>query len=372
MLPEREHCTGCGSCAAVCPHNCIQMLQDAEGFRYPQIDAENCVGCRQCEAVCPVLPPAAKIDDPAAFAVRNRDDKIRESSSSGGVFTALAQWVLDEGGAVCAAKYDENFNVCHDFAFSSGELAAFRGAKYAQSRAEHCFGRIHELLKEGKTVLFVGTPCQTAGLQAYLGKPQQNLLLADMICHGVPSPGVWQQYLLERRKTDAGGAQLRHIDLRSKKTGWSRYTYSVHMQYENGASYCAPQGQDWFMRGFVQNLYLRPSCGNCKFKGNHRVSDLTLGDCWGIWDIAPEFDDNRGTSLLLLNSLKGQSIWQQVCGQFEILPLELGQAMAQNPSAVSSSLPHSQRSRFFAGKWGSVSKRIQRCLTKKQRNLFGR
>ena len=126
------------------------------------------------------------------------------------------------------------------------------------------------------------------------------------------------------------------------------------------------------MRGFVQNLYLRPSCGNCKFKGNHRVSDLTLGDCWGIWDIAPEFDDNRGTSLLLINSPKGQDIWQQVCGQFEILPLELGQAIAQNPSAVSSSLPHSQRRRFFAGKWGSVSKRIQRCLTKKQRNLFGR
>ena len=284
-----------------------------------------------------------------AFAAKNRSMAIREESSSGGVFTALAEAVLDKGGVVCAAKYDADFSVVHDFARSVYDLAAFRGAKYAQSKPEHCFPEIKRLLRDGVTVLFVGTPCQAAGLSAYLGKPDTNLILVDMICHGVPSPKVWQRYLDERNKLDAPQSVLKSVNQRCKESGWSRYKYSVEMTYADGYRYCVPQGQDWFMRGFTENLYLRPSCENCHFKGLRRCSDLTLGDFWGIWDLAPLFDDDLGISLLLIHSPRGNLIWNEVCGQFNVMPFSADDSTVANPSARNSSVPHPKRAEFFSG-----------------------
>lgn len=340
-------CTGCGACAAACPQGCIEMRPDAEGFRQPVTDNTRCVRCRLCERVCPVRSRPALNRTPDGLAARHTDAGIRADSSSGGVFTALAEQVMARGGVVCAAKYDGDFSVVHDFARRPGELDRFRGAKYAQSRVEHCFPEIDALLRAGTPVLFAGTPCQTAGLAAYLGKPREGLILADMICHGVPSPKVWQSYLQERKELDAPESALKSINLRSKQSGWSRYSYSVEMTYQDGSRYLVPQGEDRYMRGFTENLYLRPSCERCGFKGLQRCSDVTLGDFWGIWDQHPEMDDNRGTSLLWLHSGKGRALWQAVAEQFESLPVSPEESVRCNSSAVAASVPHPKRQAFF-------------------------
>lgn len=374
MRTERVNCSGCGSCAAACPQNCIAMEADAEGFRYPVIDSAKCVHCGACERACPMINQLPLFGEPAALAAQNTDDSVRLPSSSGGVFSALAADVFARGGRVCAAVYDSDFSVCHVITDSADRLSEMRGAKYAQSRAEHCFPEIRDLLCKGIPVLFVGTPCQTAGLRAYLGRDHENLLLVDMVCHGVPSPKVWKQYLKERNFVDAPGSALRSVNLRSKSTGWSRYGYSVEMKYTDGTSRSVPQGQDVFMRGFVSNLYLCPSCAACGFKGVKRCSDLTLGDYWGIWDQYPEFDDNKGTSLLLMHTEKAHKVWNRISGDFRSMNVTVQEAIAQNPSAVRASAPHPNREMFFRGIEAGepIQQWIGRCLEPRKENVLQR
>jgi coenzyme F420-reducing hydrogenase beta subunit len=323
------------------------MIPDDEGFLYPQIDGSQCVNCKKCEKTCPVLQKPRVSESVQAYAVQNMDQRVRCQSSSGGVFTALAEQVIKKGGAVCAAVYNDQFEVEHRIAFTVEELAPMRGAKYSQSHAGYLFRALKELLESGKPVIFTGTPCQCAGLKTYLGKEYEQLLLVDMVCHGVPAPSVWKEYVRRRRELDANGAELSSINLRDKSTGWSRYAYSVKFQYANGSVYCVPQGQDPYMRGFVGDLYLRPSCSVCSFKGINRCSDLTLGDCWGIWDSHPDFDDNRGTSLLLVHTAKGQQIWNQLCADFASVAFAVEDVTRYNPSAESVSRAHSGRGEFF-------------------------
>lgn len=346
-LPNRDLCTGCGGCAAACPKGCIRMEADAEGFLYPRVDQSQCVDCKKCEQTCAVLHKPAVGESVQAWATRNTDSDVRRESSSGGVFTALAKCVIGDGGAVCAAVYTEDWTVVHKIAFTVEALAAMRGAKYVQSHAGHLFARLKSLLTEGKPVMFVGTPCQCAGLKAYLGQDYERLILVDMVCHGVPAPSVWKAYVRRRRELDANGAELMSVNLRDKSTGWSRYAYSVKFQYANGSAYCVPQGQDPYMRGFVGDLYLRPSCSACSFKGISRCSDLTLGDCWGIWDTHPEFDDDQGVSALLIHSKKGQMLWSDISTQFHSMQLTEEDVTNYNSSAIHSSAPHPRRVVFF-------------------------
>lgn len=372
MLPVKNLCSGCGACAAACPKNCIEMTADSEGFRYPIIEQAQCVSCQTCETVCPIISPPHLSQETTAVAAQSQNNVIRKESSSGGVFSALAEYVLTKGGLICAAIYDEKQRVSHIIIDKPDGIRAMCGAKYAQSRAENCFSRIKKELQEDRYVLFVGTPCQTAGLSQYLGRTYETLILVDMICHGVPSPKVWEKYLRERQASDAPQSEFQNINLRDKESGWSRYSYSVKIQYRNGVVYQMPQGQDWFMRGFVQNLFLRPSCSQCSSKGIERCSDLTLGDCWGIWDIAPEFDDNRGTSLVLIHSKKGQQLWDNISSGFRTCSLSTDQAIAQNPSAVSSSVPHPNREQFFNGLSSdqSITDLVQTCLVPQVQNGF--
>lgn len=373
MVP-RTLCSGCGSCAAICPKNCITMTADAEGFRYPVIDEAGCIRCGACQRVCPVENHPALSGHTTALAAQNANEALRRESSSGGVFSALAEKILSQGGWVCAAVYDDRFGVCHELTDSPERLAAMRGAKYTQSRAEQCFPRIRELLKRDIPVLFVGTPCQCAGLQSFLGQDFARLLVADMVCHGVPSPKVWQRYLQERQQIDAPDGKLLSVNLRSKSTGWSRYGYSVEYTYNGSVSHCTPQGQDPFMRGFVSNLYLRPSCADCTSKGVQRCSDLTLGDYWGIWDQHPEFDDDRGTSLLLVHTDRGEQIWAQLAAGFRVCSVTCEDALARNPSALQSSAPHTNREHFFKqlDQKASVIQWIDSCLVPKQPSLLRR
>lgn len=334
MWIPKADCTGCGACAAKCPKGAISMEADSEGFLYPKTDSLRCVDCDLCRRVCPSLQGVISHEAPEAVAAKHKNASIRQKSSSGGVFTGLAQHILAQGGVICAAVYDENFAVIHQIGTTPHQ---FRGAKYAQSHAGHLFSELQRLLKEGKQVLFVGTPCQCAGLLRYLGKAPENLVLVDMICHGVPSPKAWQEYLKLH-------GNVTSVNLRSKVSGWSRYSYSVEID-----DYTQIQSRDPYLRGFTANLFLRPSCSQCNFKGLERCTDLTLGDFWGIWDLMPEFDDNRGTSLLLIHSEKGRALWQAIQNEFDHQAFDPQQAIVSNPSAETSSPAHPKREEFFQG-----------------------
>lgn len=345
MKIAKQDCCGCHACASVCPKQCISMEQDAEGFLYPKEDEALCVKCGMCEAVCPVLNPVRPDEKvtPAAYAAVHPDDQIRAESSSGGVFSALAQEVLDRKGIVFGAAWTEDFRqVRHIAVESEAELSSLRGSKYLQSEMGDCYVRARSALKEGRAVLFSGTPCQVEGLHTFLGREYENLLLVDIVCHGVPAPAVWQRYLAQC--SEAAGAGIRSVSFRNKQTGWKKY--KIKLAWHNGAAQALTAREDPFMQAFLGNACLRPSCYNCRFKKASRVSDLTLADFWGIEDVCPEMDDDRGTSLVLVHSEKGGRMLEKL--KLQIRQVALEEALKGNPSAVSASPAHPNREAFLA------------------------
>lgn len=343
-LASKHLCTGCSACASVCPKGCIQMTGDAYGFRFPEVDGTVCISCGRCENVCPVLtPPEADGKSPATFAAYSKCDMLRRNSSSGGIFSELAREILNRKGAVFGAAYTEQFDVVHICAEDEAGLASLRGAKYAQSNLGSTFAEVKDRLERGQQVLFSGTPCQVAGLNAFLRKSHENLTTVDFVCHGVPSPMAWREYLRFRAEQDNGGVPPRSVNLRSKESGWSRYRYCNLFQYENDITHAEQSSESLFMNLFVGDYLSRESCANCRFKGCRRVSDLTIGDFWGIWDIAPEMDDDRGTSLVLVQSDKGRALWEQIADRLVTKEVTPEQAALQNPSLLRSSPPNPQR-----------------------------
>ncbi len=345
-LCDPSHCTGCTACFLICPRNAIHMEADSEGFLHPAISEELCIQCGLCEAVCPVLNPLPENNfQTLAYAAICTQEDTRMQSTSGGVFTLLARWIFDHEGVVFGAVYDEDFSVHHCGITREEELQKVRTAKYSQSVLGDTFSQVRQLLKEGKYVLFSGTPCQVSGLQAYLQKTYEHLILVDVVCHGVPSPKVWQQYVSYRREHDAPDSNVQAINLRSKETGWPGY--SVRFAYENGKVYNARNNEDPFLRGFVGNYYLRPSCYECTFKGISRTSDFTLADYWGVWDQLPKYNDGKGTSLVLLHSEKAKKILAEIKPAVRIEKVEAEKSVTENPSAVQPSKRPENRDAFW-------------------------
>lgn len=307
-LAKRDHCTGCTACAAACPKDAITMAADADGFCRPVVDDSKCIGCGLCEKICPALHSIVPGHTPDAFAVKSSDEPSRLASTSGGVFTELARDVLARGGAVFGAAYDDRFRVVHICAENENTLARLRGAKYAQSDLGDSFSDVKRRLEAGQQVLFSGTPCQCLGLKSFLRRDYENLLLVDLVCHSVPSPLAWEKYL----EYISGDKTIAAVNLRCKDTGWSRYRYSNRFDFSDGSCRLNPSGESLYMKLFVGDYITRPSCANCPAKGYARVSDLTLGDFWGIWDIAPELDDDRGTSLVLAQTEKGRAALERL------------------------------------------------------------
>lgn len=305
------------------------MQPDAEGFLYPVVDASLCIECGLCEKVCPVLhrygaPEPASV---RAYACCNRDEPVRMASSSGGVFSLLSGEVLDKGGVVFGARFDHDFSVVHDSVEEIAGLGTLRGSKYTQSRIEGSFRRAESLLKAGREVLFVGTSCQIAGLKRFLGRPYANLLAVDVLCHGVPSPKVYAQYFAQQTRRVNAEAQpatepyrLAHLEFRNKEErGWGRYCIvSEYVRTNGGESQqlrlAVPFTHEMFMRGFLHNLYLRPSCHECPARRLAAGSDLTIADYWGVEEHHPEMNDNKGTSLVIPLSDR-----QGVCRSFGVV-----------------------------------------------------
>lgn len=308
-MPELpgKNCCGCAACAQKCPHHALQMKADDFGFFYPSVDKKLCSDCGVCEKICPVLnlKKTEKENDPPTFAMIHKDDGVRSISSSGGVFTAVAKSVIDAGGAVFGARFSDDFTaVVHDFTETESGLAAFRGSKYVQSETGETFRQCEQFLKEDRPVLFSGTPCQIAGLHAFLGKKYDNLLTVDLICHGVPAPLLWKKYVLY--KVQKAKCKIKNIFFRSKSTGWIRS--SLLIQYCNGKQYSKPANEDPYMRLFSSDICLRESCYACAFRTKHRLSDITIADFWGIDRVDSSLFDDKGTSLVHTHSEKGKNL----------------------------------------------------------------
>lgn len=349
MLQIPSNCTGCHACVNICPANCIIMKESESGFLNPVINQSLCINCGQCEKICPVLHMPEMNAETVAYAMKNCDENVRKRSTSGGIFSLLAEYVLDRGGIIWGAAYESDFSVRHIVVSDRKELSLLQGAKYVQSVIGTSFQEVKRELQKGRIVLFSGTPCQCAGLKSFLGKAYENLITVDMVCHGVPSPKAWQAYIDYRSQKENAGNRPVKINMRSKASGWSHYGYSTEFDYGNSKISRIQNSRDLFMKAFIGNICLRSSCSDCIAKGVDRCTDFTLGDYWGIWNQHPEFDDNKGTSVVFVHSQKGREILNQVRENTVWLEVDIKAAYRENGSVVNSSAMHTARGDFLAG-----------------------
>lgn len=368
VIEEKNECYGCGACMQKCPRNCIDMESDEEGFLYPRVNYQECIHCGLCKAVCPhnkEKPPQKVL--PRAYAINNMDDEVRINSSSGGIFSLLSEKIIQEGGAVFGATYDENFRVIHTCVNKTKDLSKLRGSKYVQSDMGSSYKQVECLLKDGKKVLFSGTPCQIEGLLRYINKEYENLYVVDIICSGVPSPWVWEkniQYIEKKVKS-----KITDINLRYKKYGWQEYV--IRYKFENGKEYEQSRFLDPYMLAFRKAYSLRPSCYECEFKTVSRRSDITIADCWGIESIAPELYDRKGTSLVFVHSEKGRIILDSLQNNMQQIEVDREWAVSCNPSMCRSAKLPKQRMVYLEKlRICSINKAIDSVFQYECRDLF--
>lgn len=344
-IKNKQDCCGCSACAQRCPKQCISMQMDDEGFHYPQVDSSKCIDCHLCEKVCPVINQGEARTPLNVYAAKNSDNKVRYQSSSGGIFTLLAEQTIKDGGVVFGACWDNEWNVKHEYVDNVSDLQNFRSSKYLQSVIGDNYQKAEQFLKTGRMVMFTGTPCQIAGLKHFLRKEYDNLLAVEVICHSVPSPGVWQQYLAERLQTlKWDKSDIRHISFRNKETGWKGYSFMI--ENNNGNVFSELGSKNTFMRGFLSDLYTRPSCYVCPAKQLKSGSDITLGDFWGIDSLIPEIDDNKGFSAIIVNTDKGKTALHNI--NVELHDVEYKELVKRNPAIVKSAILNRKRAKFSA------------------------
>ena len=310
-LTQKVDCCGCNACGDACVHGAISFKTDKEGFWYPEVDVEKCSDCGLCEAVCPMLHRQEKKSDlPKVYGAYTKDEAIRLDSTSGGIFSELAMAMFEGNGMVGGAVYDEDHTVSQVITADKGRLPKLRSSKYLQSDAQDVYKQIQKELKAGNKVLFCGTPCQIHALKNFVNeKYQANLTTIDFICRGVNSPKVWLKYMemLERQF----GSKAIEIKAKNKKWGWHRF--SMRVNFENGKEYCQDRYTDLFFVGYLQaGNFCRPSCYECQFKGFPQASDITFADFWGIESLDPSMDQDKGTSLVVINTEKGQRLFDSI------------------------------------------------------------
>ena len=360
MLPLKD-CTGCSACAHICPKNCISLLSDNYGFLYPHINNDICINCGICENICPVLNIAEQ-DTPIntnCYAAKTNEETIRSQSSSGGVFSVIAEKVLKNNGIVYGAAFDKNFVVKHIGISTIDDLDLLRRSKYVQSDLNNCFTDIESNLKDGKTVLFTGTPCQIEGLLSYFKKPYDNLITMDFVCHGVPAPAVWERY--KEQLEEQYNSTIRNVNFRDKSLGWK--TSSLYVEFENGNVYCNTFSNDPYIKAFLTNLDLRNSCYSCKFKTTNHKSDITVADYWGIDKIVPEIDDDKGISLLLVNTEKGNDLLADIKNHLTLAKTDVEKSFTYNPCIIKSAPRHNFR-QYFLSSYNKVDfeKLVNNCI----------
>ena len=341
---HNEACCGCTACFSVCPKSCITMESDKEGFSYPKVDKEKCISCSACEKVCPVVNNVKVYTTNRAYAVQNKDPEILFHSASGGAFTALSAKIIHGGGVVFGAAYMEDMSVHHVSVENLEDIYIFRSSKYVQSSMDDNFHKVKIYLNEGKSVLFSGTPCQIAGLKAYLRREYENLFTVDVVCKGVASPEVLRQYVQLMQKKF--GSKIVNMNFKRKTYGYHSSTMSV--DFENGKTYSAGRITDLMMRSFTAGICFRPSCEACAFKGVERCSDLTLFDCWHYNSLTGKKDDDRGYTAILVNTEKGYNILMDCNEYLNIDNINLQKAIDLDGRMVwQRTVKHEKRNAFF-------------------------
>ena len=392
-IQHKQDCCGCLSCVQRCPKQCISIYEDEEGFLYPKVDNSICIDCGLCEQVCPVLNQAEERKPIEVYAAKNPNEEIRKESSSGGIFTLLAEQTIDAGGVVFGVKWNEHFEAVHAYTETKEGLVDFRGSKYVQSQTGDTFKQAEEFLKQGRQVLYSGTPCQIVALKLYLKKEYDNLLTIDIICHGTPSPGVFRWYLSEELQMTVArqnnkkpkfsnpssitsiakadilakeqGFKIKDIRFRDKQFGWKKYSFVLTLEslssiQNKEISISSPINENTFLRGFLRDIYLRPSCYACPSKSGKSRSDITLADYWGIQSIMPELDDDRGVSAVIINSTKGQNALNSTDAELYIASYE--NICANNPSLLFSCKIPEKRIIFFSYTQRSFHEHLNKLL----------
>lgn len=330
------------ACVDVCPKRAVLVRADSEGFRYPEIERELCIDCGRCNAVCPLRPGEPGKSPRKYVAAQAKDQALRETSTSGAVFPILAQAVLDQGGAVYGAGFDSTMRVTHQKANDPVKLERLIQTKYVQSRTDGVFRQIERDLADGKRLLFVGTPCQTEAVRRFLGSEHPMLVLVDLICYGVPSPGVWERYVAYLEKKYHG--KLTRFLFRDKRGCDNGHTVSFcigdHEHVEKD------YGSDPFLSLYFSNCIIRPSCHACPFATVNRNSDITLGDLWGDGAAATKMNDGMGTSLVMIRSERGEALWESLRDRFDHIECSLEDVM--QPRLASPTKPSPMRQLFFA------------------------
>ena len=310
-ITDKAQCTGCTACFNICGHKAISMKHDEYGQIYPKVNHDLCTNCGLCEKVCPLLhqeriPKDEKLETLVVKAVYNKDEAIRQRSTSGGVFTLLAEYVIAKGGVVCAARFDEHYHIHHSFFDTISDIDPYRGSKYAQSDLSDVFRQIKNHLNE-RPVLFVGTPCQVGGLKSYLIKDYDNLYTCDFICMSISSGKMWDEYITDYQKRH----QIKRIFFKDKRNGWHKTDWRLLIEDERGEQ-LVPGFKNPFFALYLSHHSARPSCFSCAFRHCKHTSDITIADCWGIEIVNPSFDDNKGCTTLILQSERGKEMFEVI------------------------------------------------------------
>ena len=341
---KKERCYGCKACEQICPKKSIKMECDKEGFWYPNVNVDTCIKCNLCIKVCPYNETSFKVNTlnkTLAFATINKDDSVRATSTSGGIFSNISDYILDNKGVIFGVELDDSGIVKHSVAINREERDRFKGSKYVQSDMQKSYIKAKEYLNNDTLVLFTGTPCQIAGLYSYLGKDYDNLITCDIVCHGVPSPKVFNDYYNFMKKKYK--SSITSFNFRDKSNGWK--TGTLKITFNEGKEYSEIWNRDKYYRLFFSHRILRPSCHECRFTKLDRESDISIADFWGIENCKPNMFDNKGTSLVLLNTKKGIELFNNIKEKVIFEECKLEEVM--QPNLKKPAVPSSDRKKFF-------------------------
>lgn len=347
---EKDYCTGCGACVASCPKNAIITYFDSEGFEYPRINPSLCIDCGLCQRICPPLHFSEYFETvknhctvQRGFAARSNNLEERLTSSSGGIFPLLAREIIEEKGLVVGVGFDSSFGASYQIIEEIDQLPIIQGSKYMQCKIDSTvFKRVKEALIAGRKVLFSGFACQCEGLKNYLTKDYKNLFCVDLICMGVPSRVVWQHYL----KTFFNNEEIHHINFKEKSLGWNRFSLSIQTDKQ---AFLQRGALNPFFRSMFKGYNMRRSCFFCTFKKRERTADITLADCWGVYDLAPLVDDNKGLSAVLIHTEKGRELWSRINSKTDFVERPFEVFVKGNPNMIErKSVDYKSRSRFYS------------------------
>ena len=350
MIEKKDNCTGCMACIDACPTKCIKPIEDEKGFLYPEVQIEKCIHCKKCDTVCPIQKQNEILIEKALFyAARNKDIEIQRSSSSGGVFTAFAESIIENKGYVFGGGWKNN-SVSPIEIKNKTELESVRRSKYVQSNCVGIYKKIEEKLKQGNEVLFTGTPCQVNALSRYINPSlKKNLYLIELVCHGVPSPNVWKKYIqLLNRKFNKQNKAIKFIQFKykdGKKYYWNHPGFRI--VWDDDTEYVDFSNNTWYENGYLGNLFVRPSCYNCHFKQLATKADITIGDFWGCEKLYPDFFDKNGVSVIAVNSLKGKQMFNNVQNNLYFIQISKEDAIKYNQRFIRSTKPSVKSKKFW-------------------------